>query len=129
MTLTESPNAGYTFSAWSGDGSGSATTCQITVTKNMAVTATFTQTMYSVSFATSGGGTSTTSPTGTQSYTLNQAVPIVASPASGYTFSSWSATGGITFDSATSASTNAHIGGAGTITADFHSEHLHFDCD
>ncbi|HUK85731.1 MAG TPA: hypothetical protein VLU95_07700, partial [Candidatus Acidoferrum sp.] len=127
QAITATPGAGYSFSSWSAtttsgsitflNSSSSSTTA--TINGNGTVTATFIQTLYSVSFATSGGGSSTTSPTGTQSYTLNEAVPISASPASGYTFSNWSATSGITFDSATSASTTAHIGAAGTITATF----------
>ena len=119
VTLTETANNGYTFSSWGVDGSGTATTCAITVTKNMVVTATFIQNHYSVVFAVSGGGVSTTSPSGTQSYTLGQVVPVSVTAAPGYSFSVWSATGGITFDSAASASTNAHIGGAGTVIATF----------
>jgi uncharacterized repeat protein (TIGR02543 family) len=46
-------------------------------------------------------------------------VPISATAGSGYTFSSWSATGSIVIASASSASTTATINGAGTITAAF----------
>ena len=75
---------------------------------------------YSVTFATSGGGgTSITNPTGTQTYTPGQQVSISATPSAGYTFSSWSATGSITFANANSASTTATVNGAGTITAAF----------
>lgn len=75
---------------------------------------------YQVTFATSGGGGgSSTTPSGTQTYSAGASVAITAMPGSGYQFVSWSAAPGITFDSATSASTNAHINGAGTITATF----------
>jgi len=43
VNLTESPNLGYAFSGWSGDGSGNDTTRTVTVTGVMAVTATFSQ--------------------------------------------------------------------------------------
>ncbi len=124
INVSASAGPGYSFSHWTAIGSitfanttSPTTTASINSSGN--ITAVFTQNTYSVTFATSGGGSSTTSPTGTQSYTLNQVVPISVTTALGYTFSTWSATGGTTFDSATTASTNAHIGGAGTITATF----------
>jgi uncharacterized repeat protein (TIGR02543 family) len=43
VTLTVSPQNGYTFYNWGGDGSGTSTSCQITVTKDMSVAATFTK--------------------------------------------------------------------------------------
>ena len=58
------------------------------------------------------------SPTGAQSY-AGASVPLTATAATGYVFSGWSSTGTITFDSASSSSTNAHIGSAGTVTANF----------
>ena len=60
-----------------------------------------------------------TNPTGTQTYAAGTIVPITATAGSGYQFSSWTSTGSISFDGATSASTNAHIGSDGTITANF----------
>jgi uncharacterized repeat protein (TIGR02543 family) len=41
VVLTESPNPGYTFSGWSGDGTGSGTTRTVTMDGNKAVTANF----------------------------------------------------------------------------------------
>ncbi len=73
---------------------------------------------YSVQFILGTGGVST-SPTGTQTYVEGAVVPISATAGSGYTFSSWSATGSIVIASASSASTTATINGAGTITANF----------
>ena len=43
VTLTATPNTGYTFAGWSGAGCSGTSTCSITVTANTAVTATFTQ--------------------------------------------------------------------------------------
>jgi uncharacterized repeat protein (TIGR02543 family) len=124
IPVNASAGPGYSFSSWTATGSitfdnNTAPITMATISSSGTVTAVFTQNKYSVSFASSGGGSSTTSPTGTQSYTLGQVVAISVTAAPGYTFSSWSATGGTTFDSATSASTNAHIGGAGIITATF----------
>ncbi len=115
VILTETPNSGYSFSSWSGDGSGTGTTLTLTVTKNMAVTAIFTQT-YQVAFQQSDGGTS--SPSGTQTYTAGQQVPIAAVANSGYTFLSWSATpsNNIVFGNQNALSTTATINGPAIIT-------------
>jgi FlaG/FlaF family flagellin (archaellin) len=84
-----------------GNGGSSGSTCQ-------------------VSFAVGAGGGGSTSPSVSMSYDAGASVPILATPDGTHTFSQWTAdTGSITFDSATSASTNAHINGAGTITATF----------
>ena len=78
---------------------------------------------YSVSFAVSpsGGGSITVDgqPSATAWYDGGSVLNIEASPNSGYTFSSWTATGSITFGSTSLASTTATIGGTGTITATF----------
>jgi len=44
VTLTETPNSGYTFSGWGGvcSGAGAATTCVVSMTQAQSVTATFT---------------------------------------------------------------------------------------
>jgi uncharacterized repeat protein (TIGR02543 family) len=120
VAVTASPNSGYTFSGWSGDGSGTGNTRTVTVTGNMMVTAIFAQITYQVSFATNGGGSeSTTTPSGIQPYTLGQVVPITANAYSGYTFSTWQTSGPITLDNASMPSTYATINGTGTITAVF----------
>jgi flagellin-like protein len=75
-------------------------------------------TTYPVVFNLGTGGASMV-PSGTQSYTSGTMVAVHTLASSGYQFSSWTSTGSITFDSATSASTTAHIDGAGTITANF----------
>src|SRR5208282_3222388 len=73
---------------------------------------------YQVTFILGSGGASM-SPTGTQTYASGAIVPITVTASSGYMFSGWTSTGTITFDSAVSASTNAHIDSAGTVTANF----------
>ncbi len=44
VTLTATPNSGYSFTGWSGAGCSGTSTCSITVTANTSVTATFTPT-------------------------------------------------------------------------------------
>ncbi len=104
---------------WSSSG---PVTIKVVTTSGTFMTTTGTSyaggTSYSVTFAESGGGgSSTISPSGTASYT--GPVQISATVGSGYTFSGWSATGSITFADATSASTTATVNGAGTVTATF----------
>ena len=43
VTLTATPNSGYTFSSWSGDANGTSTTTTITMDGNKTVTANFTE--------------------------------------------------------------------------------------
>ena len=75
---------------------------------------------YTVTFGTSGGGgSSTTSPNGSNTYTAGKQVGISATPATGYTFSGWTHTGLITVANASSASTTATVNSAGTVTATF----------
>jgi len=74
---------------------------------------------YQVSFVLGAGGSSMTPPVGAYGYSSGSVVPLTATAATGYQFSSWTSSGSITFDSATSSSTTATIGGAGSITANF----------
>jgi hypothetical protein len=123
--LTATPNSGYIFSHWSSTSSivlnspNSASTT-VMVYGNGTITATFTP-QYEVTFATSGGGDSTTSPSGTQTCTAGQVVPIIANPASSFVFSTWQADppNAVTFANPSSTSTTATITGSATITAEF----------
>jgi hypothetical protein len=133
VQLMANPNAGWIFAGWSGDLTGSINPGTIVMNGHKTVTATFTQTQiqYDVTFVLGPGGASM-SPTGTQSYGAGASVPISATPDGTHTFSQWTATGSITFDDANAASTNAHINGAGTITATFNPiapvlDHFDFD--
>lgn len=123
--VTATPNSGYIFSHWSSTGSivlnspNSASTTAI-VHGIGIITASFTP-QYQVTFDTSGGGSSTTSPSGTQTYNDGQVVQITANPASGYAFSAWRAdpSDAVTFASPSSTSTTATITDSTTITAEF----------
>ncbi len=95
VTLSESPNDGYTFSSWGGDGSGTGTTCGITVTGNMVVSASFSQNTYTVTVnvdPSSAAGMVTGYVT-TQTYHYGDSVTLSESPNDGYTFSSWGGDG------------------------------------
>ena len=77
-------------------------------------------TQYEVSIGTSPSAGGATSPSGTSWHDAGSSFQIVATPANGYEFSSWStSTGSISLADATSPSTTAEINGPGTITADF----------
>ena len=127
VAISATAASGYQFSSWSSMGtitfdsaSSSATNAHIgsdgTVTANfVAVNA---GQNYQVTFVLGTGGASM-SPAGAQSYAGGSSVAVSATALTGYQFSSWSSSGTISFDSASSASTNAHIGSAGTVTANF----------
>jgi len=132
VSISAIPSSGYQFSYWvSSTTSGSITFGSVTSAVTTAqingvgsVIANFIQIQtgqnYQVTFSTNGGGsTSTTNPTGTQTYPAGTIVPISATAGSGYQFSSWSSTGSISFDASTSTSTNALINGEGSIIANF----------
>ena len=77
-------------------------------------------TQYQVSIGTSPSAGGATSPSGTSWHDAGSSFQIVATPANGYEFSSWSTSAeSISLASATSQSTTAEINGPGTITADF----------
>ena len=58
-------------------------------------------------------------PSGTKSYPSGTPIVVRAVASLGNQFLSWTSTGSITFDSTSSAITNAHIDGAGEIIANF----------
>ena len=115
ITLTESPNAGYNFSGWSGDGTGSSSTRSVTVTGDMNVWATFTPIIYplTISYAGSGGGSVTLNPSGS-SYASGTVVTLTATPLAGSSFTGWS--GDL---SGTSNPINITMDSAKTVVAEF----------
>ena len=97
--------------------SGSSSSSSVTMNNPITETANW-QTQYQVTFAVIGGGS--TIPTGSNVWENAGSLPILATPNTGYTFSSWSSnTGSITFNNANSATATATIGRTGTITATF----------
>ncbi len=92
VTLQATPNAGYTFSGWSGDLTGTTNPATLTMNSNKLVTANFSAapapTTYTLTVS-AVYGTVTKTPDQT-SYTSGQTVTLQATPNTGYTFSGWS---------------------------------------
>ncbi len=101
VTLTATPATGSSFAGWSSGCSGTST-CQLTMSAAKSVTATYTLLpSFAITYTKAGSGTGTTSfsPTGTQSscaascsnsYTSGTVVTLSATAGSGSTFAGWS---------------------------------------
>lgn len=100
VTLMATPAAGSVFTSWSGCTSISGNTCTVTTTAATTVTATFTAaTTYTLTVAKAGAGTGTVKSsdnyiscgtTCTAPYPTGTSVTLVATPAVGSVFGSWS---------------------------------------
>ncbi|MDE2180364.1 MAG: hypothetical protein KGJ40_05895, partial [candidate division NC10 bacterium] len=101
VTLTATPDAGSTFSGWSGNCSGSSSPTTVTMTVDKSCTATFALAPSSyaltVSKAGTGTGTVTSSPAGiscgsscSAPFTSGTTVTLTATPDTGSTFTGWS---------------------------------------
>ncbi len=95
VTLSVTPTAGWVFSGWSGACTGTGP-CSVTMNADRAVTATFTA-AYTLTVNKVGNGTVTSTPMGiecgtdcTETYADGTNVSLVATPDSGWLFSSWS---------------------------------------
>ena len=113
----------YRCTGWTGTGSvlasGTAATTTFTITAASTITWNWI-TQYQVSFAVTPTSSGTTTPSAATWYDAgSSANSIVATAGSGYSFSTWSATTGITIAVPASASTTATVNAAGTITATF----------
>ena len=88
--ISATPDQGYSFSGWSGQGiaSTSATTTTVSMTDNRIVTANFTPLNYSITAIVSPESTGVVS--GTGNYQFGEDVTLTAMPTSeGYSFESW----------------------------------------
>ena len=88
VTLTAVPDAGWSFSNWSGDLTGSTNPDTITMDSNKTVTATFTQDQYTLTITTTTGGT-TSPPPGDHVYSPGTNVSVTATPDACYQFDHW----------------------------------------
>jgi hypothetical protein len=125
VTLTETPETGWTFMGWTGCDSTTATTCTILLTAHAhpTVTANFGLTV-TVSIPSSAGGTVSSTDTGptlscpgtcSHTYAAGTSLTLVASPAGGYLFTGWSGVTGCSNNTTCTFTVNA----ATTATANF----------
>ncbi len=113
-TIVATPNTGYNFTGWTGDGvsnSGSASTT-VSMTQARSLTANFSLKSYTLSLTAGSGG----SVSGAGSFNHGTTPTIVATPDTGYEFTGWS---GLGVTSSNSASTTASMTEARSLTANF----------
>jgi uncharacterized repeat protein (TIGR02543 family) len=91
VTLTAAPASGYQFSDWSGGAAGTANPVIVTVgAGNLVVTANFSALPNQCTLTTAVTGQGTVTPSGTVAYTCGSQVQVTASPATNWSFTSWS---------------------------------------
>ena len=107
VTLTATPSTGTNFTSWSGCTTSSGTTCNVTMNAAKSVTASFTLQQYSLNLSKAGTGAGTvvstpgaincgpTCTSASRGFNYNTNVALVATPAPGSTFTSWSGCGSI----------------------------------
>jgi uncharacterized repeat protein (TIGR02543 family) len=88
VQLTATPNAGYTFTGWSGDATGTASPLSVTMNANKNITANFTLNTYTLN-VTALNGIVVKNPNLTL-YNSGAIVQLTATPNVGYTFTGWS---------------------------------------
>lgn len=90
VTLEAIPDAGWTFTGWSGDLNGTTTPTTIVITSNKTISATFIQQEYTLSIHVEPpeGGSVNVNPAGPYHY--GDAVQLEAVPADGWYFAGWS---------------------------------------
>ncbi|MGA2782341.1 MAG: CFI-box-CTERM domain-containing protein [Smithella sp.] len=102
VTLTASPNSGYTFTGWSGGGCSGTGTCTVTMNAATSVTASFATTIYNLTVTKSGTGAGTVTgsdglincgSTCSVNYVSGTSVTLTALATSGSVFSGWAGGG------------------------------------
>lgn len=98
VTLTATPDTGWTFTGWSGDLTGSVNPITFNITKATVVTANFAAPCYTLTLTHTGSGsdpvaTPANSPNcASGQYSAGAALTLSASPAAGWQVSGWSGT-------------------------------------
>ena len=129
VTFTASPSTGYTVDGWFSNeactspiaGAGSGTTYSTTITAATSVYVKFKEKTWSVAFAAGTGGSVTTPASTPKTVGQVSGISIAATPATGYTFNTWTITSGSgSFTSAATTNSNTFKPtAASTITASF----------
>ena len=103
VTITATPNTGYTFTGWSGNATGTNTSLTIVVNGNISITANFEENIpeYTLSVSSSDGGTVNSS--GGQ-YQQGETITLIATPNTGYSFVNWTNSSGTDLGSNTNLS-------------------------
>jgi hypothetical protein len=121
VSLVARPLSGYRFVSWSGDVGAIAdvydATTTITMNGDYAITANFVATYY-LTISSTAGGSVTEPGEGGHSYNKGRLVSLVATPASGYRFMSWTGSVGTIAD-VDAASTTITMNGNYAVTANF----------
>lgn len=89
VTLTATPDAGWSFSGWSGDATGANNPLTITMNSDKTVLATFTEDAYTLTVNTVGKGDVQVSPL-KSTYKYGDKVTLLATPKAGWKFNDWS---------------------------------------
>jgi len=114
VSLTATPDVGYSFSGWSGAASGTSNPTSITMNGNKSVTANFAATAPTYTLTVSAAHGSVTVTPDKSSYAYGEIVSLTATPDAGYHFSGWSGAA-----SGTSTSTSITMNGNKSVTANF----------
>ena len=104
VTLTAEPADGFAFMGWTGQCAGSGAECTVTMDTDRSVTATFTSTAIQLAVTVSGNG-NVSGGSGaincgsggnicSSNFTANASITLVATPATGATFTGWTGTCG-----------------------------------
>lgn len=89
VTLTATPQTGWSFAGWSGDLTSTDNPATITMNSGKSITATFTQDQYTLTVTVVGEGSVIVSPK-QSTYTYGTVVTLSASASLGWHFSDWS---------------------------------------
>ncbi len=114
VILTATPNAGYTFTGWSGDATGSTNPLTVTMNSNKNITANFTAIQYTVSLSSNPAAGGNTSGGGT--FNSGSSVTVTATANAGFSFTNWTESG---IAVSTNASYTFTISGNRTLVANF----------